>query len=106
MAPEQVTLAAFTFFSVLRLGSYLPQIACVARDRNGATSISFLTWGLWLLSNMATVAYALVNVGDTWLAAVHTVNAVCCLVVLVLAACKRRRLRRQRAAVPAAVSGS
>jgi hypothetical protein len=106
MALEEVTLAAFSFFNMLRLGSYIPQIACIARDRHGATSISFLTWGLWFLANGSTAAYALVNAGDVWIAAVNSVNSTCCLVVIVMTAVKRCRYRRgQRSTRPDAIAG-
>jgi hypothetical protein len=93
MAPADLTLAAFSFFSLLRLVSYLPQIWCVAHDGNGATAISYSTWAIWIGANASTAAYALVNLGDVWLATVNAVNTLCCTVVLGLAVWQRRRWR-------------
>jgi len=36
-------------FSGLRTVSYVPQIARIAKDRNGASAISYPTWLLWSL---------------------------------------------------------
>jgi hypothetical protein len=95
-----MTLSSFTFllfaaFSSIRIFSYVPQIRKVAADMHGATAISFSTWGLWAAANVATAAYALVNLGDTYLALVSALYAGCCLTVIGLTAAKRRGLSRR-----------
>ena len=74
MTPADITLAAFTLCNSLRVLAYLPQIARAARDPGGAQAISFATWGLFLLSNVSAVAYALVNKDDWTMAAVFLAN--------------------------------
>jgi hypothetical protein len=84
---------AFGAFNLLRLASYFPQIVAVARDRHGATAISFSCWSIWIGANASTAAYAWANVGDLSLAVISAFNAACCAAVLVLAAYKRFALR-------------
>jgi len=95
-----MTLSSFTFllfaaFSSIRIFSYVPQIRKVAADMHGATAISYSTWTLWAAANVATAAYALVNLGDTYLASVSALYAGCCLTVIALTAAKRRGLSQQ-----------
>src|SRR5581483_3304683 len=71
--------------------AYLPQISRAARDRSGAQAISFMTWGLFLFSNISAVAYALVNTQDWTMAAVFLGNAAGCAAILVIAGWKRSR---------------
>jgi hypothetical protein len=61
---SEITLAAFSIFNILRLGSYLPQIVRVATDTDGARAISYSTWCVWIGANAATAAYAVVNISD------------------------------------------
>ncbi len=81
--------AAFGLFNILRLTSYFPQMLAVARDQNGARSISFVCWGIWVGANGSTAVYAWYRLGDASLALVSVFNAMCCLVVVMLAAYKR-----------------
>ena len=61
MPLEEITLALFTACNSIRVVAYLPQIHKAATDRNGASSISFMTWMLFLIAHLSTVAYALIN---------------------------------------------
>ena len=91
---DQITMAAFATCNSMRMFAYMPQICKAATDRNGATAISFTTWGLFLVANLSTVAYALVNRSDWGLAACFTGNAICCVVILVVACFRRSSYRR------------
>ena len=88
MSLDPITLA-FGAFNVLRLASYFPQIVAVARDRHGATAISFSCWSMWIGANASTALYAWAKLGDLNLALISSFNAVCCAAVLLLACYKR-----------------
>ena len=96
MMIEDITLAAFTLCSSLRVVAYVPQIARAVRDRSGAEAISFGTWGMFLISHASATAYALVNKADWTMASVFLGNAFGCAVILLIAAYKRSRHRRRR----------
>jgi len=64
MTIADITLTAFTLCNSLRLVAYVPQIAKAARNRSGAEAVSFGTWGLFLVSHVSAMAYALVNKAD------------------------------------------
>jgi hypothetical protein len=86
---------AFGAFNLLRLASYFPQIAAVARDQYGATAISLSCWSIWIGANGTTALYAWVNLGDLTLAMISAFNAACCLAVFALAVYKRATVRLQ-----------
>ena len=102
MPVEEITLALFAACNSIRIVAYVPQILKAATDKNGASSISLLTWFLFLLAHVSTVAYALINRSDLWLAACFAINAVSCVAILAVAYCKRRNhARRLRPALTA-----
>ena len=71
----------------------------IARDANGASAISYATWGLWTGSNLATALYAYANLRDAYLAGVSIVYAACCAAVIALTIAKRRRSAARSAQV-------
>lgn len=98
MRLEDITLALFAACNLIRLFAYFPQIYKAATDQNGASAISYTTWGLFLIAHISTIAYALVNRADWWLAACFACNAACCTAILIVA--YRRRVSFLREALP------
>ena len=91
MDMPDITLALFSLFNALRLGSYLPQIARVASDSEGAKAISYSTWFVWIGANGSTADYAIVNITDWTLFVVGAVNALGCATVVLLTVWKRHQ---------------
>jgi hypothetical protein len=92
---EDITLAAFAICNALRIFAYLPQIRAAALDPNGASAISYTTWGLFLLTHIATIAYAIANRHDLWMAACFAGNALCCVLIIAITLAKRHEARRR-----------
>lgn len=90
---EDVTLALFTACNSVRMFAYLSQIRSAARDTNGASAISCTTWGVFLVTNISTIAYAVINRHDFIMATCFAGNALCCIVILAIVFYKRRRAR-------------
>jgi hypothetical protein len=95
MTLADITLAMFTLCNSLRVLAYGPQIAKAAADRGGVEAISFMTWGLFLLSNISAVAYALVNMADWTMATMFLGNAAGCAIILLVGAWKRLQHRNR-----------
>ncbi len=88
--PETI-LSLFAAINTVRVIAYVPQITRAARDENGASAISFTTWGLFFISHLSTIAYALVCQGDALLALIFLGNAIACLAIIAVTFLKRRR---------------
>lgn len=93
MTAAEIALLVFTACNSLRLLAFVPQIVCIWRDRHGAGAVSCLSWGLFGVSHLATVAYALLDKDDGTMAAVFGANAAGCGLVIVLTLWKRARHR-------------
>ena len=87
---------AFGLFNLLRLVSYIPQIAAVARDHQGAHAISLTCWIVWMGANATTALYSWVKLADFALASVSAFNTICCLLVFFVAGYKRFIFSRSR----------
>jgi hypothetical protein len=68
----EITLAAFSIFNVLRLGSYLPQTPYCQRQRWCQGHI-MPSWVIWTGANASTAAYAVINISDPTLLFVSAV---------------------------------
>jgi hypothetical protein len=84
-------ISTFTLINSLRILAYIPQILRAARDNGGAKAISIVTWELFLLSHLTTIAYAVVCVGDLLMALIFLGNALACLAIVGITLLKRRR---------------
>jgi uncharacterized protein with PQ loop repeat len=78
MNSADIALAVFTACNSVRVFAYLPQLMKIGRDTEGAMAISYSTWGMFSLSHMSTVAYAIVVVQDWKMACVFAANTLCC----------------------------
>jgi uncharacterized protein with PQ loop repeat len=95
MTLQEITLALFVMCNSIRIVAYVPQILKAATDKNGASAISLMTWLLFLVANLSTVAYALVNRADWGLATCFTGNALCSVAILGITYWKRRSYARR-----------
>lgn len=101
MAPEDLSMALFAACNSVRVLAYIPQIRKAAIDANGAAAISLTTWALFLVANLSTVAYALVNREDWNLALCFSANACCCVAILAITSWKRQAHARRSCAMSA-----
>jgi len=89
MTLADYSMTAFALLNGGRILAYMPQIMCVYRDRNGAESVSLVTWAMFTAANLATVSYSLTVSSDRMVASVFALNAVCCFAITGLVACRR-----------------
>ena len=98
MTLADITLTVFTVCNSIRILAYVPQIVKAATDTAGARAISYTTWGLFLISNLSTAAYALVNKSDWAMTSIFLTNGVGCLAIISVAAWQRAKHSRSRSA--------
>lgn len=93
-------LWTFATLNSLRIIAYIPQIIKAARDTNGASAISFTTWGLFFISHLTTVIYAFICLGDALMSLLFVGNAFACLAIITTTAFKRRAQRLLTSIMP------
>lgn len=94
---------AYLLANGARIVAYLPQIRAVWRCRDGAASISLLSWSTWTLSHVAALLYALLVLRDLPFLLVTSLNLAGCGAVTWIALRRRYPPRHRRQGTPAAV---
>ncbi len=77
--------------NAVRVFTYIPQIVVVWRCTDGALTVSLLTWGSWVLSNVTATLYGVLVVQDGLFVTISLVNLIGCAAVTLIAA--RRRIQ-------------
>ncbi len=91
---------AYLISNAVRVFSYLPQVIAVWRCRDGARSISLLTWFTWTVSHVTAAVYGLLVVRDAFFVFVSLVNMLGCGVVSLIAARRRLAARQHNPGSP------
>jgi len=89
-----------------RVLSYLPQIYAAFAARDGARSISLLTWSYFTFAHATGAAYSLTVIHDAKLGSLFVGNAIACAALVAVVAWKRwvvRRPNEMDARMPVAV---
>lgn len=89
MTVAEIALYAFSFVNAVRVFSYIPQIIKIWRDKSGASGVSYTTWGMFTISHLTTVTYAIYVVNDWKMALVFVGNFISCVLILGLTAWKQ-----------------
>lgn len=92
MSATDLIILAFAATNGLRIVAFVPQIMSLVRDDSGAAAVSCCTWMLFLISHIATAAYAGVVLREEWMCLVFTVNAACSAAIVILTLLRRRRV--------------
>lgn len=74
----------------LRGITYIPQIVVTWRSRDGAKSLSLLTWSAWLVAHVAAILYGLV-LRDVFFTSISLINCTGCALVTSIAVRRRRQ---------------
>lgn len=85
----------YVIANALRGFTYVPQVVAAWRSRDGARSLSLLTWSAWLVANVAAVLYGLV-LRDVFFTCISLINCAGCSLVTGIAARRRRQWKLAR----------
>lgn len=101
LSPVDLIFGLFAASNAVRLFAYIPQLVRIVRDTTGAMAISYWTWGLFAVSHLSTVAYAVVVIDDSTVALIFSLNTAFCVAIVGMTAFKRWRFSSLTANVTA-----
>ncbi|MBC7680993.1 MAG: hypothetical protein H7172_01555 [Ferruginibacter sp.] len=78
-----------------RVVTYVPQIVVVWRCTDGAPSVSLLTWGSWVLSQVSALFYGVLVVHDLPFVLISVINLLGCACVTGITLRRRRQWKRK-----------
>jgi hypothetical protein len=97
--PDDAMLSAIAWLYLItnatRVITYVPQIVVVWRCTDGALSVSLLTWGSWVLSQLSAVFYGVLVVHDLPFVMISFINLFGCACVTGIAMRRRAQWRRK-----------
>lgn len=91
--PEHITdLISLAFFAANggRIVAYFPQVLAASRCKNGAKSISRMTWGYFAIAHFTGVLYAYEVVHNEHMALVFLGNCLVCSLLVAIVTWKKR----------------
>ncbi|MEO5793717.1 MAG: hypothetical protein ABIP34_01450 [Rhodoferax sp.] len=91
---------AYLITNVTRVVTYLPQIFAVWRCKDGALSVSLLTWGSWVISQATGLVYGMLVLRDLPFVLISLINLLGCTCVTAIAMQRRAQWRRDRRLPP------
>lgn len=74
-----------------RLLGYLPQIITAWNCRNGASSVSRMTWAYFAFAHSTGILYAMIVIRDASMALVFLGNFIVCCLLIAIVTWKKRR---------------
>jgi uncharacterized protein with PQ loop repeat len=74
-----------------RLIGYMPQVVAAWKCKNGAASVSRMTWGYFAFAHFTGILYATIVIHDWSMAAVFLGNFVVCCLLIGIVSWKKRR---------------
>jgi hypothetical protein len=97
--PDDAMLNAVAWLYLLtnatRVVTYVPQIVVVWRCADGALSVSLLTWGSWVLSQLTALFYGVLVVHDWPFVLISLINLLGCACVTGIAMRRRAQWKRK-----------
>jgi len=99
---EHITdLISLAFFAANggRIVAYLPQVLAACKCKNGAKSISRMTWGYFALAHFTGVLYSYAVVHNDRMALVFMGNCLVCCLLVAIVTWKKRLLNSHNVAV-------
>ncbi len=99
--PDGTMLSAIAWLYLItnatRVVTYVPQIMVVWRCTDGARSVSLLTWGSWVLSQLSALFYGVLVVNDLPFVLISVINLLGCACVTGIAMRRRAQWKRKLA---------
>lgn len=97
MTIEKTLTILYAIDSFVLVAMYWPQIKTAWEDQTGCQTISLLTWGVWTVSSLITLFYAIICTGKWPFIMMSVGNLIGTIAVFLIAVVRRRDYEAKRA---------